>query len=196
MVKVNKWYVYNANGLDIIDPKTTLKDGDLVQVVNKAGCPTTNTMGQCYVEYNDKFAGMVSTDSLTPAKLRDFRLEPKADYEKFIVAVHNDAAYNEDNKITFHKQSTAMLKALAGKLGLNAGEYSIRSNKAGIAVSGEITLHSDSLYIQFSQSRQGCFLWRTCNGRKDYCGGPNRWMKWEELQNLDNVAIALKLATN
>lgn len=38
----------------------------------------------------------------------------------------------------------------------------------GIAVSGEITLH------------------------KDYTGGANRWMKWERLADLDNVAECMK----
>ena len=44
---------------------------------------------------------------------------------------------------------------------------------AGTAVSGEITLHGDHLYVQVSQSALGShsgILFRTCKGRKDYVG--------------------------
>jgi hypothetical protein len=35
------------------------------------------------------------------------------------------------------------------------GDYDLRSNEAGLAVSGEITLHADRLYVQVSQSAMG-----------------------------------------
>jgi hypothetical protein len=44
------------------------------------------------------------------------------------------------------------LKALADALRLSSGEFDLRSNKGGIAVSGEVTLHGDDLYVQVSQS--------------------------------------------
>jgi len=51
-----------------------------------------------------------------------------------------------------------------------------RSNPGGIAVSGEITLHHDDVYIQVCQPASGAdsgILIRTCQGRRDYTGGRN-----------------------
>ena len=50
------------------------------------------------------------------------------------------------------------------------------SNRGGIAVSGEVTLHADDLYVQVSQSTMGSdagILFRSCKGRHDYTGGQN-----------------------
>ena len=68
-VRVGSWYVYNAQGIDRIDPKTNLRDGTVVKVGNLPSAPKANTMGQCYVFDigTGKFIGMVSTSSLTPA---------------------------------------------------------------------------------------------------------------------------------
>lgn len=111
-------------------------------------------------------------------------------YKTFFKAVKADASYNETNKTAFHRESKKVLKALAGALGLQKEQFDLRSNMGGIAVSGEITLHSDSLYVQFSQSVMGNdrFMWRTCKGRKDYTGGSNQWMRWEDLQDIQKVA--------
>jgi hypothetical protein len=45
-------------------------------------------------------------------------------------------------------------------------------------VSGEITLHTERLYVQASQSAMGNangILFRTCKRRKDYAGGSNNF---------------------
>jgi hypothetical protein len=65
-VKVGKQYIYNPVPMDIFDPRTDLKKGDLVTVVNLRGCPPANTMGHCYVEKNGVFKGLVLTNSLKP----------------------------------------------------------------------------------------------------------------------------------
>lgn len=67
-VKVGKFYKYEACGWDIFDAKTTLQNGDIVQVVNKFGCPPANTMGHCYVNKDGQFMGLVATGSLTAFK--------------------------------------------------------------------------------------------------------------------------------
>lgn len=74
-VRTGSTYVYNPVGMDIYDPKTNLKAGDLVVVVKKLGCPPPNTMGHCHVEkilHNGNgqrvFAGLVLTNSLTKYK--------------------------------------------------------------------------------------------------------------------------------
>jgi hypothetical protein len=65
-VRVNAEYIYYPNLLDRCDGRTNLVPGSIVTVVNLPGCPKANTMGHAYVEYNGKFAGMVSTNSLHP----------------------------------------------------------------------------------------------------------------------------------
>jgi hypothetical protein len=104
-----------------------------------------------------------------------------------------DLSYNVTFKALFHRQGKAICQLIADDLNLPDGSYDIRSNPGGIAVSGEITLHGENIYIQFSQSpfSKG-FMYRTCNGRKDYTGGPNKWMAWEDLKDFDNVIRKLK----
>lgn len=86
--------------------------------------------------------------------------------------------YDHDAKQRFHRAAKRQLKALAACLRLKPSEYDLRSNMGGIAVSGEITLHSDNLYVQVDQSVMGSdkgILIRTCKGRKDYVGGQNHF---------------------
>jgi len=54
--------------LDLIDPKTNLKKGDVVRVCHPYGCPPPNTMGHAHVEtLEGKFIGLVQTASLEKA---------------------------------------------------------------------------------------------------------------------------------
>ena len=64
-VRAGKSYKYNPNGWDVFDPKTNLSKGDIVTVVNLPGCPKANTMGCCHVNFEGKFIGLVSCNSLT-----------------------------------------------------------------------------------------------------------------------------------
>jgi|LakMenEpi03Aug12_release.lakeMendotaPanAssembly.Ray.scaffolds.fasta_scaffold3148846_1 hypothetical protein len=63
-------YKYIPCVWDTIDPKTNLKEGDIVKVFHPYGCPKPNTMGCCHVETIDSgdFIGLVSTDSLVKIK--------------------------------------------------------------------------------------------------------------------------------
>lgn len=66
-VRANAQYIYYPNFMDRFNGckmRIALTPGDIVRVVNLHGCPPANTMGQCYVELNGEFAGMVSTNSL------------------------------------------------------------------------------------------------------------------------------------
>ncbi len=86
-----------------------------------------------------------------------------------------DCGYAPDVKRRFHSTARARLRQLANELRLPTGSYDLRSNQGGIAVSGEITLHHEAVYIQVSQSALGGgmgVLIRTCRGRRDYTGGP------------------------
>jgi hypothetical protein len=113
----------------------------------------------------------------------------------FIKTAKKSVSYDEDAKKRFHRQSEKILLEIASLLGYKECDYDLRHNQGGIAVSGEITLHSDNLYVQFAQScvSQG-FMWRTCKGRKDYCGGTNHWMRWDDLVDLPNVAATFRNA--
>jgi hypothetical protein len=112
----------------------------------------------------------------------------------FIRTAKKSVSYDEDAKRRFHYQAEKILLEIAGLLGYKECDYDLRHNQGGIAVSGEITLHSDNLYIQFAQSAMGNsgFMWRTCKGRKDYTGGTNRWMRWSDLVDLSKVVATFK----
>jgi hypothetical protein len=87
-------------------------------------------------------------------------------------------AYAPDQKRRFHASARARLRKLAVALGFAPGTYDLRNNEAGIAVSGEITLHHERVYIQVSQPSMGYdsgILIRRCEGRRDYTGGRNHF---------------------
>jgi hypothetical protein len=87
---------------------------------------------------------------------------------------------DEALKRGLHKDAAAYLRMLATELGFDRNNYDMRSNKGGIAVSGEITLHTETLYVQISQwaGHGDClsFLIRGCDSRKDYSGHTNHSM--------------------
>lgn len=72
-------------------------------------------------------------------------------------------------------------RLVAEQLGWAAGSYQVRFNPSGEAASGEVILHGERLYVQFSQMG---VLYRSCAGQKDYCGGANQWLRWEKLADL------------
>lgn len=102
------------------------------------------------------------------------------------------ASYDGSQKDAFHKAAKKQLKKLAAEIGFGAGSYDIRSNRGGIAVSGEIILHHGDLYVQVDQSSMGTeksVMVRTCKNRKDYAGGNNHfaplaWLNDSELHQL------------
>jgi hypothetical protein len=93
-------------------------------------------------------------------------------------------------KANFLRTGKRILKSLAvDYLKLQPGTFDLKTNPGGIAVSGEVMLHGESVYVHFEQGGvDGCFRWRLCKGRKDYTGGPNRWSQWGSLLNLEHVA--------
>lgn len=94
-------------------------------------------------------------------------------------------------KDAMHRQGSTFLRKLAASLGLEKGDFDVRSNRAGIAVSGEVTLHSDDIYIQMSESCLGerglSLLYRTCSHRKDYCGHTNNFIHLSRLRDREQV---------
>lgn len=93
-----------------------------------------------------------------------------------------DVAYDHFGKLAFASQSKALLRRIAKQLGLQKGQFDLRYNPGGIAVSGEATLQTDRLYLQVSQLfGRTSLLYRTCNSRKDYCGGTNHHMEIRQI---------------
>ena len=103
--------------------------------------------------------------------------------------------YDAPAKRAFHSHACRQLKRVAAALGLSPGAYDLRSNQGGIAVSGEVTLHADRLYVQACQPAAGHdtgVLFRTCEGRKDYHGGPNNFASLDLLNRPQDLAARIR----
>lgn len=104
-------------------------------------------------------------------------------------------SYKSAEKQRFHLAARTVLQRLAKALNLKSGvDYELRHNQGGIAVSGEITLHTDKVYIQISQwsFQNYTVMFRECNGRKDYSGGRNQWAMARDLVPGTSVFAAIK----
>ena len=110
-----------------------------------------------------------------------------------------DIGYQPDKKRQFKLDALFILKGLAELMQLQHDEYVVRWNEGGIAVSGDATLHTNEVYIHFSQLAGGQgtgFMWRTCKGQKDFVGGFNRWADWDVLLNPEKFVADLLAATS
>lgn len=98
----------------------------------------------------------------------------------------NRIEYVDDEvKAKAHKDAARLLRHFARHaLNLPDDKFDVRANKAGIAVSGEVTLHTDpfpgherGIYIQIGQSAFGdnTILYRGCKSRADYTGFVNNF---------------------
>lgn len=106
-------------------------------------------------------------------------------------------SYDPDRKRLFHSRTRRQLRQLATALGLASGAYDLRSNQGGIAVSGEVTLHADRLYVQACQPATGHdtgILFRACEGRKDYVGGRNNFASLDLLDRPNELARRIREA--
>ena len=104
-------------------------------------------------------------------------------------------AYYPEAKRLFHQNARRQLQKLAAALGLGAGDFDLRSNKGAPAVSGEVTLHADCLYVQASQPATGHntgILFRSCGGRRDYVGGPNHFASLDLLHEPAALATLIR----
>ena len=111
---------------------------------------------------------------------------------------NRSCSYDDQQKRRFHTTARSRLKKLAAQLGFPSHSYDLSSNKAGIAVSGEITLHHDRAYIQVGQfglsSGHGILI-RTCRSRKDYTGGANHFVALAMLDDIPALAAAVRAVT-
>ena len=96
----------------------------------------------------------------------------------------SDLGYDAQAKDAFHREGQKALRALAKALVLPRTDFSVRSNRGGIAGSGEVILHGEQVYVQLGQNYLGRgheIMFRSVNGRQDYSGGGNHWASVEEL---------------
>ena len=103
--------------------------------------------------------------------------------------------YDADAKRLFHRRARRQLLDLAEALSLAPEAYDLRSNRGGIAVSGEVTLHADRLYGQASQPATRAdtgILFRTCEGRRDYVGGRNNFASLDLLHRPAELARLIR----
>lgn len=87
-----------------------------------------------------------------------------------LITLARSAQYNEENKLAWKKSALSFLRSIAKELNLAKGDYSIRFNPGGIAVSGDATLHHNRFYLHINDFGG---YWRTCEGQRDYTGGSN-----------------------
>ena len=96
----------------------------------------------------------------------------------------------------YHVTGMKRLRTLAKTLGFAPDSFDLRSNAGGIAVSGEVTLHHERLYVQICQpatrADSGIMI-RTCKGRKDYTGGRNNFVPLALLEDIPQLAQKCRL---
>ncbi|MCP5392824.1 MAG: hypothetical protein H6919_02770 [Sphingomonadaceae bacterium] len=95
-----------------------------------------------------------------------------------VALARRGVGYDPEAKRAFHREARSALRIAARQLGLDPDQYDLRSNFAGVAVSGEITLHGDEIYVQVSIPciRPGReVMFRRCKGRQDYLGDRNHF---------------------
>lgn len=100
-------------------------------------------------------------------------------------------AYDDEQKGLFLATARRRLKSLAATLGFTPESFDLRANRGGIAVSGEITMHHEQLYVQVCRPATRAdtgILIRTCRGRKDYTGGRNHFASLSLLDDLPALA--------
>ncbi len=101
--------------------------------------------------------------------------------------------YDEPAKRLFHTEARKALRRLADALRLDPRDYDLRVCAGGPAVSGEVILHTDQLYVQVGLSGYGSgeILFRQVEGRRDYCGARNHWASIRELLDAERFAARL-----
>lgn len=122
--------------------------------------------------------------------IADLRRKPE-----LIALAHKGVSYDEPAKKLFHSLGRKALKRLADALRLPKGQYDLRSNVAGPAVSGEVTLHGVEVYVQLSLGAMGAgreVMFRKVAGRKDYVGDRNHFASVHDLMSPDTFAARIR----
>jgi hypothetical protein len=102
-------------------------------------------------------------------------------------------AHDAVAKRAFHTAAQLQLRRLAHALGLTRSKYDLRLHAGG--VSGEVTLHSDRLYVQVSRPAgraNAGILFRTCRGRKDFAEDENHYASLDLLNKPEQLARLIR----
>ncbi|HET6525045.1 hypothetical protein [Sphingopyxis sp.] len=161
----------NAGNPDETDPAVLLLARHLGAVAGAAGGDDAALRRACM----DRIADMRSKSTL-------------------VVLAHRGVSYDEQAKKLFHSDGRKALKRLAEALRIEDGSYDLRSNKGGIAVSGEIILHGEEIYVQLGLGIGSGHevMFRRVAGRKDYCGDRNHWAAVGELLVPERLAARIR----
>lgn len=95
-----------------------------------------------------------------------------------VALARRGVSYDPEGKRAFHREARSALRMAARHMGLEPDQYDLRSNMAGQAISGDVVLHAEEIYIMVSVS---CFgpgrevMFRRCQGRSDYRGLANNF---------------------
>ncbi|MDF0491502.1 hypothetical protein PX554_25625 [Sphingomonas sp. H39-1-10] len=103
--------------------------------------------------------------------------------------------HDDDAKRAFHSEGRTAMRRLAEALHLAENSFEVRSQKAGPACSGEITLHGEEVWVQLSLGYLGPdheVLFRRVRGRADHIGDRNRWASVRDLLSPDRFADRLR----
>ncbi|ASY46579.1 hypothetical protein CJD35_19065 (plasmid) [Sphingobium xenophagum] len=112
---------------------------------------------------------------------------------------YRGVAYDEPAKRLFHSEGRIAVRRLAEALGLAEGSFDVRSNKGGVAVSGEITLHGEDIWVQLSLGLMGPdreILYRRVHGRSDHIGERNHYASIRDLMAPDRFARKIRRDLN
>ena len=140
----------------------------------------------------------VSADRADDAVLRQHCMTEIAELRRFPALrtlAYRGVAYDEAAKRVFHAEGRTAMRRLAEALCLDEGGYDIRTNKAGPAVSGEITLHGEEVWVQLSLSALGPdneIVYRRVRGRSDHLGDRNRRASVRDLLAPDSFAARIR----
>lgn len=124
------------------------------------------------------------------ARIADLRNRPALK-----TLAYRGVAHDEPAKRLFHSEGRTAMRRLADALELDEGSFDIRSNKGGPAVSGEVTLHGEDVWVQlslglFGPGREVCF--RKVRGRGDHLGDRNLWASVRELVDPERFAVRIR----
>ncbi|WP_454887925.1 hypothetical protein [Sphingomonas oryzagri] len=143
--------------------------------------------------------GQVATEGRpTTTDLRRACIDSIADLRRnpvLLILARRGVSYDEEAKRTYHAEGRRALLRLAGALSLERDAFTISSCLGGPAVSGEIALHTDELYVMIGidwPEEHRHVLFRSVTSRKDYTGGRNRWGSIRELLEPERFAARLR----
>ena len=110
-----------------------------------------------------------------------------------VTLARRGVSHDEDAKRLYQAEARKALRRLADALVLDPATYDIRVCAGGPAVSGEVILHGEQLYVRVSLGGYGPseVLFRRVSGRIDHVGARNHWAAISELIDADAFSARL-----